>query len=97
MKASRPTLLICLICCSLVLFLPVTQLQGAGFAMSDNFTVFTPDWPSPGEAKSYAEEVLKNAELWRRGSPKSGLDSSCLRGSGRRPSTWPLTFSVTPD
>ncbi len=48
-----------------ILFLPVTAADAAGFAMSDNFTVLTSDWPSPGEANQYAQEVLQNAEQWR--------------------------------
>ena len=62
MKAPRLVLFILFL---LVLLVPHTRLHAAGFAMSDNFTVLTPDWPSADEATRYAEEVLKNAEQWR--------------------------------
>jgi hypothetical protein len=41
------------------------RLEAAGFAISDNFTVFTPAWPSHQQAQEYAEQVLRNAEAWR--------------------------------
>ena len=59
MKAIRPIL------CILILFAPAARLDAAGFAMSDNFTVFTPAWPSQAEAQQYAKTVLNNAESWR--------------------------------
>jgi hypothetical protein len=50
---------------ALVLVAPVSRLDAAGFAISDNFTVFTPTWPSHQQAQAYAEQVLRNAEAWR--------------------------------
>lgn len=59
MKTCRPALFL------FALLAPVGQLAAAGFAISDNFTVFTPLWPSHQQAQQYAEQVLKNAEAWR--------------------------------
>jgi hypothetical protein len=49
-----------------MLLASAARLDAAGFAMSDNFTVFTPSWPSREDTQAYAAEVLKNAEAWRK-------------------------------
>jgi hypothetical protein len=43
-----------------------SRADAAGFAMSDNFTVFTPSYPTRQDAEAYAREVLESAESWRR-------------------------------
>jgi hypothetical protein len=60
MKAMRP------ICCTLVVLAVASRVDAAGFAMSDNFTVFTPSYPTQQDAQAYAREVLQSAEVWRR-------------------------------
>ena len=45
----------------LLLVLPA-EGNAAGFAMSDNFTVFTPAYPNPADTEAFAREVLQSAE-----------------------------------
>ncbi len=53
------------LCCVLAAF-AAARVEAAGFAMSDNFTVFTPPIPTRQDAERYAREVLRAAEAWRR-------------------------------
>jgi hypothetical protein len=51
----------------LLLLLTIPARTGAaGFAMSDNFTVFTPTCPNPADTEAFAREVLHSAEAWRK-------------------------------
>jgi hypothetical protein len=50
----------------MLLCLAPGRAGAAGFAMSDNFTVFTPAYPTQQDAQAYAREVLRSAEVWRR-------------------------------
>ncbi|MHB8862940.1 MAG: hypothetical protein ACYC6N_11085 [Pirellulaceae bacterium] len=50
---------------TLVLLASAAHCDAAGFAMSDNFTVFTPAYPTHDDAQAYAQEVLESAEAWR--------------------------------
>lgn len=53
--------------CSLLLLLVLSaESHAAGFAMSDNFTVFTPAYPNAADTEAFAREVLQSAEAWRR-------------------------------
>ena len=52
MKAMR------LMFCTLVVLAFASRVDAAGFAMSDNFTVFTPAYPTQQDAEAYAHEVL---------------------------------------
>ena len=54
-----------LLLCTLVLLACAARCIAAGFAMSDNFTVFTPAYPTQEDAQAYAQEVLRSAEAWR--------------------------------
>lgn len=51
--------------CTLALLACAARCDAAGFAMSDNFTVFTPAYPTHEDAQAYAQEVLRSAEAWR--------------------------------
>lgn len=52
--------------CMLTVLALASRVDAAGFAMSDNFTVFTPPIPTQQDAEAYAREVLQSAESWRR-------------------------------
>ncbi len=90
MKAPRPILLCWFL---LIVFVPSVCLHAAGFAMNDNFTVLTSDWPSAGEAKGYAEEVLRNAEHWRDVIAQEWLGQKLPPGVGQTT----VNVSVNPD
>ena len=89
MKTLQLPLIVCL------LLLPVTSLPAAGFAMSDNFTVLTPDWPSADEAKDYAQEVLASAEQWRSVIAQEWLGKELPPGVGQ--TTVNVSHSATRD
>jgi hypothetical protein len=50
----------------LLVLIAAIRADAAGFAMSDNFTVFTPAYATDQDNQAYAQEVLRCAEMWRR-------------------------------
>ena len=89
MEALRLALIFCL------LLAPATRIGAAGFAMSDNFTVLTPDWPSADDAKDYAQEVLESAEQWRSEIAREWLGRELPPGVGQ--TTVNVSHSTTRD
>jgi hypothetical protein len=83
------------IVCLGILLMPVSRAEAAGFAMSDNFTVLTPPYPTQQDAQSYAYEVLQSAEAWRRAIAKQWLGEELPPSAGQ--TTVNVSFSDEKD
>jgi hypothetical protein len=72
-----------------------SRVDAAGFAMNDNFTVFTPAYPTQQDAEAYAHEVLQSAEAWRSEIAKQWLGEELPPGAGQ--TTVNVSFSEEQD
>jgi hypothetical protein len=72
-----------------------SRVDAAGFAMSDNFTIFTPAYPTQQDAEAYAHEVLQSAETWRSEIAKQWLGEELPPGVGQ--TTVNVSFSEEQD
>jgi hypothetical protein len=84
-----------LVCCLLAALVLTARVDAAGFAMSDNFTVFTPPIPTQQDAEAYAHEVLQSAEAWRRAIAKEWLSEELPPSVGQ--TTINVSFSEEKD
>ena len=72
-----------------------SRVGAAGFAISDNFTVLTPAYPTQQDAEAYAREVLQSAETWRREIAKEWLGEELPPSVGQ--TTVNVSFSEQQD
>jgi hypothetical protein len=81
--------------CMLCVLAFAARVDAAGFAMSENFTVLTPAYPTQQDAQAYAHEVLASAESWRSEIARQWLGDELPPGVG--PTTVNVSFSEEQD